>query len=178
MKSDRMKSAWKKRIMLNGLKKTAVLLMFAAVCFHVSADDDEILLPDISTTILKPDNGIPVESEAVPDFRLLLPESGIELPDIADTGLAPDTFIPPKTDYAAEINDGTESVVSDVFIEGAVGGGFPSLFSGDFTVYRNEGAEPFSRIWWTHCFRRIHHKFYDTLWTEAFCFHRLARPGP
>jgi len=144
MKSDRMKSACEKRIMLNGLKKMAVLLMLAAVCFHVSADDDEILLPDISTTILKPDNGIPVESEAVPDFRLLLPESGIELPDIADTGLAPDTFIPPKTDYTAEINDGTESVVSDVFIEGAVGGGFPGLFSGDFSVYRNEGAEPFS----------------------------------
>ena len=51
MKSDRMKSAWKKRIMLNGLKKTAVLLMFAAVCFHVSADDDEILLQTAADTL-------------------------------------------------------------------------------------------------------------------------------
>ena len=136
MKSDKMKT--------DGKMKALALLVFAAFCFNVSADDDEILLPDISTTILKPDNGVPVDADAVPDFRLLLPEAGIELPDIADTGLAPDTFIPPKTDYNAELNDSAESVASDVFIEGSVGGGYPGIFSGDFSVYRNEGAEPFS----------------------------------
>ena len=139
-----MKTDKKKRTMLNGARKAVALVVLAAVCFNAAADDDEILLPDISTTILKTGEGVPVEKESVPDFRNILPETGIDLPDIADVGLAPDTFIPPKTDYTAEINDSTESVASDVFIEGSVGGGFPGLFSGNFSVYRNEGAEPFS----------------------------------
>lgn len=144
MKSDKMKTDGKMQRMLSVAKKVVTLLAVTAVCFNAAADDDEILLPDISTTILKPDNGVPVDADAVPDFRLLLPEAGIELPDIADTGLAPDTFIPPKTDYNAELSDSAESVASDVFIEGSVGGGYPGIFSGDFSVYRNEGAEPFS----------------------------------
>ncbi len=124
--------------------KITILLVLAALSFNAAADDDEILLPDISTTILKTDDGINVEKEAVPDFRSILPETGDDLPDIADAGLPPDAFIPPKTDYTADAPDSKEAVTSDVFIEGSVGGGYPGLFSGDFSVYRNEGAEPFS----------------------------------
>lgn len=132
------------KVMLKRSRTLMAVFMLVSVSFSVNAADDEILLPDISTTILKPDNGIPVETEAVPDFRLLLPEAGDFLPDIADAGLSPDTFIPPKTDYTAEITDSSEGEVSNVFIEGAVGGGYPGLFSGVFSVYRNEGREPFS----------------------------------
>ena len=139
-----MKTDKKLRMMLTGAKRAAVLLIVAACCFNASADDDEILLPDISTTISKMGEGIPVEKEAVPDFRNILPESGVELPDIADVALSPDTFIPPKTDYKTDAPDSKEAVTSDVFIEGSVGGGYPGLFSGDFSIYRNEGAEPFS----------------------------------
>ncbi|MCR4940602.1 MAG: hypothetical protein K5930_10925 [Treponemataceae bacterium] len=139
-----MKTNQKGKNIMKDIRTIVMIFAFASVCFCLNAADDEILLPDISTTILKTEEGIPVESDAVPDFRLLLPETGITLPDIADTGLAPDTFIPPKTDYTAEITDGSESEVNNVFIEGAVGGGFPGLFSGDFSIYRNEGTEPFS----------------------------------
>lgn len=112
--------------------------MFAAVAFvsAVFADGPQIELSDAETVI--EETGIVPEKEAVPDFSLLLPLEPSALPVLADADISADTLIQSEAPGSGDASD------QDVFLEGAIGAGWPGFFSGDFSVYRNIGAEPFS----------------------------------
>lgn len=98
---------------------------------------DTIDIPDVSTTI----GGIevPVDTAAIPDFSLILPESepdfllSLELPnpDITESDTLDDDGI------------GDESIPSAIAIEGIIGGGYPGYFVGDFSIFQNTGKNPF-----------------------------------
>lgn len=123
------------------LKKTLCILAAAAVVSAAFADGaaygtgSQIELSDAATVI--EETGIIPEKEAVPDFSLLLPLEPGALPVLADAGISADTLIQSEAPGSADASG------QDVFLEGAIGAGWPGFFSGDFSVYRNIGAEPF-----------------------------------
>lgn len=95
----------------------------------------QIELSDASTVI--EETGITPERESIPDFSLILPLEPSSLPVLADSNISADTLI------QSEAPDSDNAAGQDVFLEGAIGAGWPGFFSGDFSVYRNIGAEPF-----------------------------------
>lgn len=100
-----------------------------------SAGSQQIELSDAETVI--EETGIIPEKEAIPDFSLILPLQPSALPVLADSDISADTFIQSEAPYSSDATG------QDVFLEGAIGAGWPGFFSGDFSVYRNIGAEPF-----------------------------------
>lgn len=113
----------------------AVLISAVSAQASGSAGNTQIELDDSSTII--EETGITPESEAVPDFSLLLPLEPTALPVLTESNISADMLIQSQT-------PGTEDAAAqDVFLEGAIGAGWPGFFSGDFQVYRNIGDEPF-----------------------------------
>lgn len=123
------------------VKKTiciiAAVSVFAAVWSESApaGNGTDIELSDAQTVI--EDTGITPETEAIPDFSLLLPLEPTALPVLADSNISADTLIQSEAPGSKDISS------QDVFLEGSIGAGWPGFFSGDFQVYRNIGAEPF-----------------------------------
>lgn len=118
------------------VKKNICVLVALAAAAALSAETQAIELSDASTVI--EETGIIPEKDAVPDFSLLLPLEPSSLPVLADSNISADTLI------FSDVPESEEASGQDVFLEGSTGAGWPGFFSGDFSVYRNIGAEPFS----------------------------------
>ena len=115
----------------------AAVAVFSAVSAEEAAEKrtGQIELADSSTII--EETGIVPETEAIPDFSLLLPLEPTALPVLTEANISADMLIQSQAPGA------DDAAGQDVFLEGAIGAGWPGFFSGDFQVYRNIGAEPF-----------------------------------
>lgn len=117
------------------LAAVALISALFAETQDTAAPGSQIELSDASTVI--EETGITPEKEAIPDFSLILPLQPSSLPVLADSNISADTLI------QSEAPDSADASGQDVFLEGAIGAGWPGFFSGDFSVYRNIGDEPF-----------------------------------
>lgn len=98
-------------------------------------ESEEIELPEV-TTVIKGES-IKAGLDALPDFAdVLEPQEGSS--EIVP--VLPEVEIGNEQTPAKQANQ-TEK---DIYAEGQVGGGFPSLFLGDFSVYRQSGVNPFN----------------------------------
>ena len=97
--------------------------------------NDQLELPDV-TTVINTEN-LKVENDALPDFNDVLEISGesgtvtVVLPDVDNQ----DTQVDVVTEKSSE--------EKSVFAEGQIGGGYPFLFEGNFSVFRQTGDNPF-----------------------------------
>jgi len=100
-----------------------------------SANRDEIELQDLST-VIKSDSLV-ADAQSLPPFSVILD-------DVKSTGsiepVLPDVAVQENTSVADAYANSKEK---SVFAEGQVGGGYPCLFFGDFSVYRLSGQNPF-----------------------------------
>lgn len=113
----------------------AVLLIADGFSEQTVSSGSQIELDDAATVISE--TGVVPEKEAIPDFSLILPLETDSLPVLADANISADALI------QSEAPGSEDASSQDVFLEGAIGAGWPGFFSGDFSVYRNIGAEPF-----------------------------------
>jgi len=112
----------------------ALVFGFTAFAQNVQ-NNDQLELPDV-TTVIDTEN-LKVEQDALPDFKSVLEVSGdsgsvtVQLPDVDNQ----DTQVEVKTDKSKG-----EKLI---FAEGQIGGGYPFLFAGNFSVFRQTGDSPF-----------------------------------
>ena len=107
-----------------------------------SSESEQLLLPEVTTSVSG--DSIETSKDALPDFSTILPDTekmenilpllpGVEL----DTG---------SDEYEADL--GYEEDKS-LFVRGYLGGGYPRLFSGDFSLDKSSGNNPF-KIQFSH----------------------------
>lgn len=122
--------------MLKKYVTLSVVLLCGIAAFAQTAQNNEQLeLPDV-TTVIDSEN-LKANKDALPDFKSVLEISGnsgtvtVELPDVDNQ----DTQVEVKTEK--------ENAEKSIFAEGMIGGGYPFLFEGDFSVFRQSGNNPF-----------------------------------
>lgn len=101
----------------------------------------DIELPDLTTVISG--ETVKAGADALPDFKdvMIVPEgSGTVVPVLPDVDTPSDSDLNTLKGVQAE---------KTIFAEGLIGGGYPSLFTGDFSVFRLSGDSPF-KISFTH----------------------------
>lgn len=100
---------------------------------------EEISLPDVSTVI---SGGAPkVGKSAVPDYSVVLPELAKDMDDEIIPQL-PDSIQSDAESTKADAIGG-KTVSKNVYVEGLAGGGYPGFYTGNFSVYRQSGNNPF-----------------------------------
>lgn len=116
---------------------TGFLLISGAFALY----GQNIELPDVTTVISG--ETVKAGTDALPDFEdlLVIPEdSGNVIPQL------PDVDTPSSSEALPEPSSQAEKTI---FAEGLIGGGYPSLFTGDFSVFRLSGLSPF-KIHFSH----------------------------
>lgn len=110
------------------------LVLGSSLLFAQQANN-QIELPDL-TTVINSDN-LKAENDALPDFNEVLEVSGdsgtvsIQLPDVDNQ----------NTQVEAKVQN--NKAEKSIFAEGRIGGGYPNLFTGNFSVFRQTGDNPF-----------------------------------
>lgn len=102
---------------------------------QITAESEEIELPEVTTVI----SGESVKAglDSLPEFEDVLEEtqnSGDVVPVLPEVELG---------EGNATALAGTQTTDKNIYAEGQLGGGYPSLFKGDFSVYRQD-ENPFS----------------------------------
>ncbi len=97
---------------------------------------DEIALPDVTTVV--PGNTLQTGKDAVPDFSGVLPGKDTAAPVLPRL---PDTKIDTSGTVTEDRTSGGGK--KDIYAEGLIGGGYPGFFTGDFSLYRSQGNNPF-----------------------------------
>lgn len=101
----------------------------------VSVFAQNIELPDV-TTVIEGDS-IKAGLDTLPDFSDVLVvegDSGKVVPKLPEVDAPEETTLPATAGNAAE---------KTIFAEGLIGGGYPTLFEGNFSVFRMTGESPF-----------------------------------
>ncbi len=132
-----------------------LVAFIVAVCTSVAItnaqgilDDDQIQLPELTTTVSG--DTVVAGKDAVPDFSKIVPDDGSgnsimpKLPEKRD-GSYYDSDDEPLADFTFGEN-------KNIFVQGLIGGGYPGDFIGDFSVYKSSGANPF-KIEFSHLSR-------------------------
>lgn len=113
-----------------------VFLLNISVFAFFAQNTEEIALPDV-TTVISGDE-VSAGKDALPDFSKVLPDentakgSMVQLPDASVA----------EDDSLATL-PANPAGVKDVFAEGQIGGGYPGFFTGNFSIYRSAGENPF-----------------------------------
>jgi len=113
-------------------KTTALVLMVTAASFAFAQN---IELPDV-TTVIEGDS-IKAGLDTLPEFNDVLVvegNSGKVVPKL------PEVDAPEDSAPSVGSGDVTEKTI---FAEGLIGGGYPTLFEGNFSVFRMTGESPF-----------------------------------
>lgn len=113
-------------------KITATVLFLSAETFVFAQN---IELPDV-TTVIEGDS-IKAGLDTLPDFTDVLVvegDSGKVVPKLPEVDAPEDTKGPISSGETAE---------KTIFAEGLIGGGYPTLFEGNFSVFRMTGESPF-----------------------------------
>lgn len=129
-------------------KKIFVILTFgflSNLCFAQNSPDEpefdfsdvQILLPEFTTTVTG--DSILAGKDSVLDFSNVLPQTE-EISSMLP--VLPELESVQETNVLTAISENT-SAEKSVYIEGLLGGSYPSSFSGDFSVYKNSGDAPF-----------------------------------
>lgn len=114
---------------------SAVLLCGIAAFAQTNQSNEQLELPDV-TTVIDSEN-LKANRDALPDFKNVLEVSGdsgtvtVQLPDVDNQ------------DTQVEVKTAKENSEKSIFAEGMIGGGYPFLFMGDFSVFRQTGDNPF-----------------------------------
>ncbi|MDY4901670.1 MAG: hypothetical protein SO116_02205 [Treponema sp.] len=97
--------------------------------------EEKIILPEVTTTVSG--DSLTAGKDAVPDFTSILPvqDENPPLPKLPGVKSS-DTYSEPEADL-------TVAADKQIYAQGLIGGGFPGYFTGDFSVYKSSGAEPF-----------------------------------
>lgn len=125
------------------MKANRLILMLAAAFSGTvvtaqnvnDSENAEITLPDVSTVI---SGGAPkVGKSAVPDFSAVLPKTeGTEIvPRMPEAGSAEQT--------SSSVLLAAAPLEKTIYAEGVAGLGLPGFFTGNFSIYRQTGANPF-----------------------------------
>jgi hypothetical protein len=119
------------------MKITITYVMCFMICFcAVSARADEIIkLPDVTTVVTG--GGATAGKDALPDFGDVLPDRSsapVVLPELP----LPADSLPVSSAQTESASAGHK----DLYASGAVGGGAPGSFLGNFSLYRS-GSDPF-----------------------------------
>ena len=110
---------------------TTLTLLFTGGFFFAQ----DISLPDI-TTVVQGGN-VQADDEALPDFTdvMVLPQgSGASVPVLQELDAPDSSEVKPITFTEKE---------RSVYVEGLIGAGYPTLFIGDFSLFRQAGNSPF-----------------------------------
>jgi hypothetical protein len=102
----------------------------------LSAQNNGVTLPDVTTVVSG--DALTAGKNAVPDFSEVVPsvsESKAVLPELPVITAGKNS----STDESA-VKTETEN---SIYAEGLVGGGGPGFFTGNFSVYRSAGTNPF-----------------------------------
>lgn len=124
----------KKLILFGTMIFTCAVLFAQTETQAQNPESEEIELPEV-TTVIKGES-IKAGLDALPDFTdVIEPQDGSSelVPVLPDVEITEDT---------APVNQVTQKE-KDIYAEGQAGGGYPSLFMGDFSVYRQSGVNPF-----------------------------------
>lgn len=126
-------------------KIISIAVVFISTIFYLTAQDssvnknkaeEKIQLPDV-TTVVSGDS-LTAGKNSIPDFSEIVPSSSEEsiLPKLPDA----------QSESVAEEPEADLSYGSDkaVYAEGVVGGGYPSFFTGNFSIYKSSGDNPFN----------------------------------
>lgn len=116
-------------------KLLLILSIFTASTMLFAQEDDQISLPDVTTEVAS--ESLVAEIEVMPSFEDVLEftEDSTEIvPQL------PDVQIQEKTVATEVVNTAEKSI----YAEGKVGGGYPNIFLGDFSIYRLNGNSPFN----------------------------------
>ena len=113
------------------------LLVLSALIFTVSVglySEDVVVLDDLSTTVKKEKQAL--DKEAIPEYSEVSPSDEVRLPDIDSDlpELSRKELTAKKTEDAKEI----------LYFEGNVSGGYPGIFTSDFSLSRSADNNYFS----------------------------------
>lgn len=117
------------------MKKILVILFVSILITQIYAQDENLELPDVSTEITG--DSIIASKDSIPDFDDVL------IVNEEDIGIVPRMPEMEVKDVELFTLFKEEKNAKSVYAEGQLGGGFPSLFKGDFSVYRLDGVNPF-----------------------------------
>ena len=109
---------------------TALVLMSGGMLWA-----QDISLPDITTVVSG--GNVQADDEALPDFTdvMVVPQgSGNSVPVLQDVDAPETSEVKPLV---------AEEKEKSIYAEGLIGGGFPTLFIGDFSLFRQAGNSPF-----------------------------------
>lgn len=117
------------------MKKICVLAVAGILASSGLVFAQNIELPDVTTEI----NGENIKAglDALPDFSNVIAEqkgSGNVVPQLPDSDIPADEQV--QNQFGGEKD-------KSIFAEGVIGGGYPTLFIGDFSVFRANGVSPF-----------------------------------
>lgn len=121
------------------MKKIAVFagaLLCTAFIAAQSADEERIILPELTTTVSG--DSLTAGKDAVPDFSEILPAESEDVPMPKLPGVQTgEIYDEPEADFSAASD-------RQIFARGVIGAGFPGFFIGDFSIYKSSGDNPFS----------------------------------
>ncbi|MCR5217132.1 hypothetical protein [Treponema sp.] len=122
------------------MKKIALLtatLICTAGLFAQTADEEEkIILPELTTTVTG--DSLTAGKDAVPDFSDVLPSESEDLPMPKLPGIQTgNVYDEPEADFSSASD-------KQIFANGLIGAGIPGYFTGDFSIYKSSGDNPFS----------------------------------
>lgn len=123
----------KEEVMNKIYKKSKIILGMLFISVSIFAQNIE--LPDV-TTVIEGDS-IKAGLDTLPDFKDVLivnGNSGKIVPKLPDVEM-------PEDEAGTQISEG--AVEKTIFAEGLIGGGYPTLFEGEFSVFRMSGESPF-----------------------------------
>lgn len=117
------------------MKKRYIIVVFLIISSVSYGFTQNIELPDLTTVITN--ESVKAGVDALPDFNdvmIISEKSGTLVP------VLPDVDSPVDSDVNAMSSAENEKTI---FAEGLIGGGYPSLFTGNFSVFRLSETSPF-----------------------------------
>ncbi len=115
--------------------RRAAVSVSAALCLSAAVlNAQEIELPSVTTTITGGTQEI--DENALPDFSQILPETEDVLPRLPDTRFSPGENTLDLGNRAKDENE--------MYLSGFFGGGYPGLFTGDFSIFKTSSKNPFN----------------------------------
>lgn len=113
-----------------------ISVIFACIGTYIFAQEaEDIELPEVTTVITG--ETVKVGLDSLPDFSDVMEQqtgSGYIVPVLPDVEIS---------DQGNEVAVTDGAVDKSIYAEGQLGGGYPALFKGDFSVYRLDGLSPF-----------------------------------
>lgn len=110
--------------------------VMVSLCAAAQEAEENIVLPEITTTVSG--DSLVAGKDAVPDFSQVLPPSSSAAPLPALPG------VQTGQENEEPVADFSSYEEKQLYAQGLIGAGVPGYFTGDFSIYKTSGNEPFS----------------------------------